>query len=73
MAVVEFTYDFYNPRNPKCRACRHWDNNNSFVGVCRKPEFTGRRHRQHNAKACRFFELLKEHDAKDQEDCQENN
>lgn len=72
MGVVEITYDFYNPRNPKCRACQHWDNKNSFIGVCRKPEFKGRKSRLHNAKACQYFELIKDLHENEQEACQAN-
>lgn len=60
MSIVEIQYEFYNPRNPKCRACKDWDdyNGEGFVGNCVNKDFKGRKqNRYHNAKACTQFRL----------------
>lgn len=55
MSKCEMIFDFYNPRNPKCRSCT-WYNGEPFggCGVCVDKHITPRRskYRDHNSKAC---------------------
>ena len=55
MSIVTIEYDFYNPRNPKCRACKFYKSDCGIVGDCTKEEFKGNKHRYHNSKACQYF------------------
>lgn len=59
MAIVEISYQIYNPRNPKCRSCKFWkgDYQKNYSAICANEYFKGRKDRTHNAKACIQFEL----------------
>jgi hypothetical protein len=64
MAIVEFIYSWYNPRNPKCRNCEHWGGSQeTYYGNCNNEHAKIKpwnRSRAHNAKACREFSLIRE-------------
>lgn len=64
MSKTEITYEFYNRKNPKCRACKWYGNNSimnsfEFIAECRDTMAPIRnKYRRHNSKACSHFTLL---------------
>ena len=60
MSVFTIEYEFYNPRNPKCRACKFWksdDKRMDYYGRCenKNTRVKNKNTRRHNAKACIEF------------------
>jgi len=65
MAIVEFIYSWYNPRNPKCRNCASWNPEEGHLSATcsNKDTKVHSKHRQHNDKACVCFDLKKDEPA----------
>lgn len=59
MIIVETTSLFYDPRNPKCIACKYYQyGDNRLVGeYINQDTKIKHRNRHHNSKACSQFAL----------------
>lgn len=64
MAVLTIEYEFYNPRNPKCRACKYWGDDadkEEYYRTCQNKEAKIKyRDRAHNSPACSKFSRFME-------------
>lgn len=61
MAIVTIISDFYNPRNPKCRNCKHYifKNGNWTSGICNSNTTKVKsKQRFDNSKACSQIEVI---------------
>lgn len=60
MPTITITYDFYSPRNSKCRACTYFPGL-TLGGYCAcKDNKIRTRYRYHNSKACSWFKADRE-------------
>ena len=59
MSIYTIEFEWYNPRNPKCRNCALWGGKGpKYQQPCTSTEFKGRKLRDHNSKACSHFASL---------------
>lgn len=58
--IPPVNHKFYNPRNPKCRACLYWKDTSGegTIGDCNCVSFNGKHScRRHNTKSCCNFKV----------------
>ena len=56
MAIFTIEYEWFNPMNPKCRACKFFDDD-KWESCTSETTKVRSKYRQHNSKACAAFEL----------------